>query len=130
MKVVRLSFYIIGALALFSCQAQTIKPQKLDPASFESKLNSLQNEILIDVRTQEEYSEGHLSNAVLIDFWGDDFKTQINKLDKSKPVFVYCQSGGRSAKAAQALLQEGFKQVHDLQGGMNAWVDANKKVVK
>ncbi len=131
MKVIRFTFvYLLGIMVLASCQGQGVKPQKLDPISFESKMNATPDNIVLDVRTQDEYAEGHLSKAVLIDFWGDDFKTGINKLDKSKPVFVYCKSGGRSADAADALIQAGFKQVYNLDGGIMAWAKANKKIEK
>jgi len=111
-------------------QAQGVKPQKLSPDSFEASLNSSKGAILVDVRTQDEYKEGHLSNALLIDIWSDDFKTQIVKLDKSKPVFVYCKAGARSIKAADALIETGFKRVYYLDGGISAWEDARKKIVK
>lgn len=124
--------YITGLFLLAGCQgqAQGVKPQKLSPDSFEARLNSAKDGILVDVRSQDEYAEGHLSNATLIDIWSDDFKTQIGKLDKSKPVFVYCKAGTRSAKAADALIEAGFKQVYDLDGGITAWQDAHKKIVK
>lgn len=132
MRAFRLIVVYSASLLLLSCQgqAQGVKPQKLNPGGFEAKLNSTANEILVDVRTQEEYAEGHLSNAILIDIWSDDFKSQISKLDKSKPVFVYCKGGSRSAKAADAFVQLGFKQVYDLDGGISAWMDAEKKIVK
>jgi len=131
MKVIRFtSVYLLSLMLLASCQGQGVKPQKLDPGSFENKMNAAPDKIILDVRTQGEYKEGHLHNAVLIDFWGDDFKAEISKLDKSKPVFVYCKSGGRSSGAADALMQVGFKQVYNLDGGIMAWTGANKKIEK
>lgn len=76
---------------------------------------------LIDVRTSEEYSGGHIGNAKNIDFNGPDFKAKMAKLDKNKPVLVYCQGGVRSAKAAAVLKEMGFKEVYDLQGGYGSW---------
>jgi rhodanese-related sulfurtransferase len=131
MKLMQRTFLMLMGLAILaSCQAQGVKPQKLNADGFEAKLNSTKDKILIDVRTPDEYNEGHLNNAVLINFFDDDFKAQIDQLDKSKPVFVYCKAGNRSGKAANALLQAGFKQVFDLDGGITAWADANKKIVK
>lgn len=121
---------LAGTLMLASCQGQGVKSQKLSPDSYEAKLSSLKDKILIDVRTPDEYNAGHLTNATLINIYDDTFKTQISKLDKTKPVFVYCKAGTRSAKAADALLQLGFTQVYDLEGGFIAWVGANKKISK
>lgn len=61
------------------------------------------DKIILDVRTAGEYADGHIPGAVMIDYYKNDFRQQINKLDKSKPVFVYCASGVRSSSAAKSL---------------------------
>ncbi|GAB3911936.1 hypothetical protein GCM10028803_54380 [Larkinella knui] len=71
---------------------------------------------LVDVRTPEEYREGHLVNATNIDFKAPDFKTQIGQLDKKKTVYLYCRSGNRSGKAADTLQVLGFKTAYNLGG--------------
>jgi len=76
---------------------------------------------LIDVRTKDEYNAGHIGNAKNIDFYGSDFKSNMAKLDKSKPVIVYCAKGGRSGEAASMLKEMGFKEVYDLSGGYGSW---------
>ncbi len=76
---------------------------------------------LIDVRTSGEYNGGHIGNAKNIDFNGANFKTNIAKLDKTKPVLVYCQAGGRSGKAAAMMKEMGFTKVYDLEGGYGNW---------
>ncbi|MDX2174581.1 MAG: thioredoxin domain-containing protein [Bacteroidota bacterium] len=91
---------------------------------FESKL--LENPQLIDVRTPEEFSEGHLKGAVNFNINADDFETEIAKLDKHKPVLVYCLSGGRSSSAAEVMGENGFMEVYNLQGGIMKWNAANK----
>ena len=98
----------------------------LDVAQFEAKLNAKQDAQVVDVRTPEEYNEGHLANAQNINVDGADFSTQVAKLDKSKPVFVYCLAGGRSAGAAEKLKKQGFTEVYDLKGGIRAWKAAAK----
>jgi rhodanese-related sulfurtransferase len=89
----------------------------LAPDAFIAKLKSSNGGQLVDVRTPEEYTAGNIENAQNIDFYADDFKSKITALDKSKPVFVYCRSGGRSAKAANMFKEAGFKEIYDLQGG-------------
>ncbi len=84
---------------------------------------------LVDVRTPEEFASGHLENAVNINFYSDDFKDRINELDKEKEVYLYCRSGGRSAKAAKDLEAMGFKKVYDLEGGILKWQKKNLKII-
>lgn len=83
---------------------------------------------LVDVRTPEEYAEGHLKGAVNLDFRSKGFLNMIQRLDKSRPVAVYCRSGKRSSGAAQQLLHEGFR-VADMQGGIMAWQKDGRELV-
>jgi rhodanese-related sulfurtransferase len=76
---------------------------------------------LIDVRTPKEYNDGHIGAAKNIDFYGSTFKTQMEKLDRNKPVLLYCHSGGRSGQALTMLKSMGFKEVYDLKGGWSSW---------
>lgn len=76
---------------------------------------------LIDVRTDREYKAGHLPKSVLIDYYKPDFKTQLAKLDKNKPIAVYCAVGGRSGSALKLLKTMGFKEAYDLAGGIRDW---------
>ncbi len=76
---------------------------------------------LIDVRTSNEVNSGKIPGAINYDIYGADFKAQINALDKSKPVYVYCAVGGRSGKAMKMMKSMGFSEVYNLDGGMNAW---------
>tara|TARA_B100000963_G_scaffold228825_1_gene199661 strand:- start:83625 stop:83966 length:342 start_codon:yes stop_codon:yes gene_type:complete len=76
---------------------------------------------LIDVRTPNEYSSGFIADAENINFKSKDFLSQISKLDRSKPVLLYCSAGGRSAKASKIFDSLGFKQIYDLRGGYLAW---------
>jgi rhodanese-related sulfurtransferase len=73
------------------------------------------------VRTAQEFSEGHLDNALNIDYYASDFQDMVSTLDKEQPVYVYCRSGGRSAKAAEIMKNSGFKVIYDLKGGYMAW---------
>ena len=101
----------------------------LSASDFKSKLDQTSGAQLVDVRTSEEFNGGHIANALNYDWNGSDFQTQTAKLDKSKPVFVYCLSGKRSAAAATQLRSEGFT-VYELDGGMLKWRAANLPEVK
>lgn len=82
---------------------------------------------LVDVRTPEEFKEGHIKGATNIDFFSDDFLTQFDAYDKNEPLYLYCRSGNRSAKASKKLSEAGFKNIVDLEGGYKAWKAAGKE---
>jgi thioredoxin 1 len=106
-----------------SCQqgnSQTAKTS-LTATEFDAKVKELATAPLIDVRTPDEYSKGHLANSKNIDWNGTSFDQEIQKLDKSKPVLVYCLSGGRSGAAAAKMRADGFKEVYELEGGIMKW---------
>lgn len=76
---------------------------------------------LVDVRTANEYKAGKIAHAQNIDVLSQDFVDQIKKLDKDKTTYIYCRSGNRSQKAAQIMVDLGFKEVIDLKGGYMTW---------
>lgn len=118
----RFPYLLLLPLLFISCHGQSSKTvQTIDAKLYAEKLKSTQNPQLLDVRTPEEYNAEHIDNAVNVNWNGDDFETKANKYDKSKPVFVYCKVGGRSAKAADKLAQMGFKEIYNLDGGIMKW---------
>lgn len=127
LKVLSLVILFFGLTSCLKNQADGV--QVLDVAKYEK--NMAQPDVqLVDVRTPEEFSEGHLENAINIDVTADDFDAKVANLDKEKPVMVYCKSGGRSAKASARLKELGFKTITDLEGGITNWKSENKPVVK
>ena len=106
----------------------TGQPDKvISPKAFKTKM-SQPLVTLLDVRTSGEYKSGHLEKAANIDINNNQFEAQCNKLDKAKPVLVYCFSGARSHRAAEMLRRKGFK-VHELDGGIEAWQEAGLPVI-
>lgn len=117
-------------VALFSsCSNAQNTSYDLTVDQFEQKIKDLDNELLLDVRTPEEYNEGHVEGAINIDYYNETFSAQMDSLDKSKPVLVYCRSGSRSAKAAEILRQKGFKEVYEMKEGIIGWQQKNKSLV-
>ena len=124
MKNVKSIIATIIIIFSISCSnSQNFK--SVDEAAFKAALEKTSNTQLIDVRTADEFNGGHIDNAKNIDWNGNDFDTQVTSLDKTKPVLVYCLSGGRSKKAAIHLAELGFKEVIELNGGYLAWSKAN-----
>jgi len=85
---------------------------------------------LVDVRTPQEWESGTIEGATKINFFDKNFQEQLMKLDKNKPVYVYCATGGRSGKAAKQMEKMGFKKVYNLNGGITAWKAAGEKTSK
>jgi thioredoxin len=115
-------FFLILSFAILSCKGQpTKKIESVAPEVFAEKIKATSNAQILDVRTPEEFASEHIDKATNINWLGDEFVTNVENLDKSKPVFVYCKSGGRSAKAAAKLAELGFKTIYELQGGIMKW---------
>ncbi|MGC4039631.1 MAG: thioredoxin domain-containing protein [Flavobacterium sp.] len=113
---------LLIAFLFTSCQGQTKDAIKtIDKAAFAEKLKENKNPQLLDVRTPEEYSTGHIGNAANVNWNDDNFIVEAKKLDKTKPVFVYCKVGGRSAQAAAKLAELGFTEIYNLEGGIMKW---------
>ena len=85
--------------------------------------------VVLDVRTPDEFAEGHLDGAVLIDFYEPDFADRIADLDRDAPYLLYCRSGNRSGSTAEIMKELGFTNVTDIDGGIVSWVEAGNSVV-
>jgi rhodanese-related sulfurtransferase len=117
-------FFVFGCAS----SAQQTGTSTLSVAEFEQKLKSTDSAQLVDVRTADEYASGHLTGSQNIDWNGEGFEKQIQQLDKTKPVFVYCRSGRRSAEAMNKMNELGFTQVYNLAGGILQWTEEGKPV--
>lgn len=112
-----------------SSQAETAEKQLLNAEEFSEIILKDTTLQIVDVRTPEEYQEGHISHAKNIN-WNDPlFKEIIEDLDKSRPLYIYCRSGKRSAAAAEILIERGF-EVIELQGGILHWQENQLPITK
>ena len=120
---------LLAMLGLCSaCQSQDIPT--LEPQAYEEALHTDTAAVLIDVRQADEYAEGHLRGAQLLNVLETaTFQAGIAALDKSKHYYIYCRSGRRSHNAATQMKAIGL-QVTDLKGGITAWQSAGKPIVK
>jgi rhodanese-related sulfurtransferase len=85
---------------------------------------------VVDVRTVNEYKQGHIAGAKNIDVTENDFEDKVSKLDKSKPYLVHCASGHRSTNSLETFKKLGFQHIYHLDGGMKAWETAGNPVEK
>jgi rhodanese-related sulfurtransferase len=139
MKKIIKPIIILSTLFLFSCNEEQAQEQKDSQVEVNIKAENQTslitknvtvkefkqliekgNGAIIDVRTPGEYTRGNIEGSKNINIAGN-FSQEIQKLDKNKPVYVYCAVGGRSSRAMQMMNQMGFKEVYNLMGGYNAW---------
>ena len=127
---------LAAALAIIVVAAWAVNAHRnkgfrtVSPDEFAQIIGDTATVQLLDVRTKEEYEEGHISDALLVDFYSYNFEELATaKLSKEKAVAIYCRSGRRSASAAQKLVKLGFKVIN-LDGGIMAWERAKMPIVK
>jgi rhodanese-related sulfurtransferase len=88
------------------------------------------NFVILDIRTPEEFRDGHIEGAVNVDFRSEDFGKQIDRLDRNKTYFVYCRTGNRSYDALNLMGPIGFRSIVRLAGDINGWKSAGLPIVK
>lgn len=119
---IKIVLYLLLPFIFLSCNGQTAQNQKTVTAQeFQKEITNTDQPQIIDVRTPEEFDSEHLVNATNINWNGSDFETNAQKLDKTKPVYVYCKSGGRSKKACSKFAELGFTTIIELEGGFMQW---------
>lgn len=133
--MLRKTIFLSVAIAFCSCNSSKKETNKVEnnqsevnvtkilysANEFDSLIKNNSSAVLIDVRTSEEFSKGHLENALNLDWKGSEFQTQLEAIDKKQTILVYCLSGGRSNQAAIAMREKGYINVLELEGGIMAW---------
>jgi rhodanese-related sulfurtransferase len=120
----------LSALLLFFSIAVSAQIQTISVEEFEKQLFATKGEQLIDVRTPQEFAKYHIQGAKNIDYKSPNFKKEIEKLDRKKPVLVYCLAGPRSKAALEIFREAGFTTVYELDGGINGWSKVGKPIVE
>lgn len=115
-KIISVLISVLFASCLFAASIQVVDANK-----FETMINSEKNLYLFDVRTPEEFSQGHIKNSINNDIYSNKFKNIFAKIDKNETIYIYCRSGKRSAMAASELEKLGFKNIYDLKDGILSW---------
>ena len=134
----KFNFFIsILLFCLFSCDnsndfdPKTLPVNVLDVKNHQMvKLLEDNPGVLLDIRTPEEVSKGFLKNASFINFYDENFLQKASWVKKNQPIYVYCHAGGRSSKAAEMLIELGFREVYNLVGGYSKWVEDGYLVEK
>ena len=134
----KFNFFI--SILLF-CLPSCVDSNDFDPNTIPVNVLDLENHqmvkllednpgVLLDIRTPEEVSKGFLKNASFINFYDENFLQKASWVKKNQPIYVYCHAGGRSSKAAEMLIELGFREVYNLVGGYSKWVEDGYLVEK
>lgn len=117
----------IALIGITSCSESQENPkgtegghQIVSAAEF-TEIMDANDYVVLDVRTPEEYAGGTIGSAKNVDWFGANFESEVKKIDKNKPVMVFCAMGGRSGKASRRMIELGFTHVIDLKGGYNGY---------
>ena len=135
MRMLRTLSSLLLCLALLAtaCGGDTAEPGELRLVSVqegaEIQAEPPSDLVILDVRTPEEFAEGHLEGAVMIDSYDLDFADQLAELDPDVPYLLYCRSGNRSGQTLALMEELGFTDVADVDGGINQWQAAGLPVV-
>jgi rhodanese-related sulfurtransferase len=111
----------------FSQQQQNYRD--VNATEFKALSDTLQNAVLLDLRTPDELKQGMIVNATNLDYFMKDFEDRVAKLDPSKTYLLYCASGGRSGETMELMKSRGFKQVYNLDGGFIQWKKQKMPIV-
>ena len=94
----------------------------LDQNSWTESIEKSKNNVVLDVRTPEEYDEGCIVNSINLNIYDSQFfMDELNKLNKKDFIHVYCRTGSRSFQACEIIKQFGFENVYNLEGGILEW---------
>ncbi len=128
-----LSVSLVIAVALTGGCAQVQIIEDITPQEAFTLIQNNRNNpdfVIIDVRTPEEFADGHIENALNIDYYSEIFRDELNKLDKNKTYLVYCRSGGRSGNALNIMKELNFREVYNISGGIIDWKAAGLPTTK
>lgn len=107
---------------------ESISVQQAD--SLVQSFNDSSNFVILDVRTETEYVNGHIEGAINVDYYSEDFDQNLSLLNREKKYLVYCGSGGRSTSSFNKMKALEFETLYNMLGGINAWISAGFPVVK
>lgn len=124
-KLILLIWVLLCGVPLVNLAQQPQGIYKSVPVAEFEKLIKSKPGLLLDVRTAPEVKKGTIEGSRNIDFFSENFESIISGLDKTKPVYVFCASGGRSGEAMELMKQKGFIEVYNLEGGFSAWKAAH-----
>ncbi len=128
LRTTAITMTLAATLLLGACGGSTATDSKLELTAVDGIQEIVATPpadlVVLDIRTPEEFTAGHLANAINIDYYADDFEAKLAELDLAVPYVMYCNSGNRSSNALPVMDSIGFEEVYELDGGIQAWFGA------
>ncbi len=134
---------VIGVIVSGGCApgATEAPPQQtttqiIEDVTAQEALNLIQENqnnpdfVILDVRTAEEVADGHIENAINLDFYSETFRDEVDRLDKNRTYLIYCRSGGRSGNALDIMDELNFREVYNISDGIIAWEAEGLPIIK
>ena len=120
---------VVAFFTIFSCSL--INNESINQMNSDELIEfiELNDAILVDVRTEDEYNSGYIENSLNINYFSNAFSVNADKLDKSTPIILYCRSGKRSSMSANKISKLGFKEIYNLEGGILEWIEEGNAVI-
>ena len=124
-----LKYILLVAFTIFSCSL--INNESINQMNSDELIDfiELNDAILVDVRTEDEYNSGYIENSLNIDYFSNEFSVNADKLDKNTPIILYCRSGNRSSMSANKISKLGFNEIYNLEGGILEWIKEGNVIV-
>ena len=117
----KILFFLLFPILIFSQEIDSFY-ELVSYDIYKNKI-STKDALVFDVRTTEEFNLGHIRGSINIDFYDEKlFVDFFQKINKTKPIYIYCRSGNRSKKSSEILKKIGFVKVYDLLGGYKNWI--------
>lgn len=120
---------MLGAVVLTGCSSSSAALETVSPDTAATIIAENSDEIILDIRTPEEFDQGIIEGAINIDFYEPTFSSDLDALDKDAHYVVYCRSGNRSGQAMSTFADLGFTNVTEIDGGIANWYEADLPVV-
>ena len=120
---------VVAFFTIFSCSL--INSESINQMNSDELIEfiELNDAILVDVRTEDEYNSGYIESSLNIDYFSNEFSVNADKLDKTIPIILYCRSGKRSSMSASKISKLGFKEIYNLKGGILEWIEEGNMIV-
>ena len=120
---------VVAFSIIFSCSL--INSESINQMNSDELIEfiELNDAILVDVRTEDEYNSGYIESSLNIDYFSNEFSVNADKLDKTIPIILYCRSGKRSSMSASKISKLGFKEIYNLKGGILEWIEEGNMIV-
>jgi len=120
---------MVGAVVLAGCSSSSAALETVSPDTAAAIIAEDSSEIILDIRTPEEFNQGIIEGAINIDFYEPTFSTDLDALDKDAHYVVYCRSDNRSGQAMSTFADLGFTNVTEIDGGIVNWYEEGLPVV-